>query len=173
MIPCSTERLILREFSLNDAPFVYELLNSAGWLQYIGDRTIRSIEDAQLYIEKHYLPSYVTNGYGAYIVSLKSTGELIGCCGLYKRDTLDHPDIGFALLKKFWHMGYAYEAASTIVKFATEELGFQTILGITMPDNKSSIKLLEKLGLQKIDTIRMGEEDEELLLFSYNSMPEK
>lgn len=170
MIRCSTERLILREFTLNDAPFVYELMNSEGWLKYIGDRTIRTIEDAKLYIEKHYLPSYTTNGYGAYIVSLKSSGELIGSCGLYKRDTLDYPDIGFAFLKKFWHMGYAYEAATAIKKIAMEELGFKTILGITMPDNKSSISLLNKIGFQKMDTIKLGEDDEELHLFRYNNM---
>ncbi|MCG2420183.1 GNAT family N-acetyltransferase [Aequorivita sp. F47161] len=160
-----TERLILREYSINDAPFVFELMNSEGWLKNIGDRNIKSIEEAESYLEKNYLSNYKKYGYGPFLVSLKEDGSPIGSSGLYKRESLDFPDIGFAFLSQFFNQGYAFEASMAVMKYAKETLKLQTITGITLPTNASSIKLLKKLGLLEVGLFTY-ENGEELLLFS-------
>ncbi len=160
-----TDRLELREYTLKDAPFIYKLMNSEGWLKNIGDRSINSIEDAEAYILKHYLSSYEKHGFGPYLVSLKEDETPIGSAGLYKRDNLNFPDVGFAFLAEFGNKGYAFEAANAVMQFAAENLKIQTIVGIVLPENLSSIKLLKKLGLSEIGTYKY-EDGEELLLFS-------
>lgn len=161
-----TERLRLQKISLADAPFYVKLFNSEGWLTYIGDRGVKTVQDAEAYIEKNYLPSYEKHGYGSYTVQLKATNETIGACGLYKRDNLDDPDIGFAFLGAYLGKGYGFEAASAIMRYAQTTLGIQKILGFTLENNVASIMLLEKLGLQQSGTYRFKNEEEELLLFS-------
>ena len=159
-----TDRLIIRKYTLDDAPFIYKLMNSEAWLKYIGDRNISSIQDAEAYLQKNYLSIYEKEGFGPYSVSLKD-GTPIGSAGLYKRVNLDYPDIGFAFLSDFMNKGYAFEAANAVMKYASEELGIQKIVGFTLPDNASSIKLLKKLNLSEIG-IYTYENGEELLLFS-------
>ncbi len=166
MISFETERLQLRYYTAADAPFIYELMNSEGWLNYIGDRDIKSIADAEAYIEEKYLPSYELNGHGAYIVILKETGIAVGSCGLYKRENLEHPDIGFAFLTEYLGKGYGFEASQGVMQHARETLGIRTFLGITLPANIPSIKLLEKLGLKKKGPFFFNDDTEELLLFS-------
>lgn len=160
-----TERLLLREYNLNDVPFIFKLMNSEGWLQNIGDRNIKTLEDAEAYMQKNYLSSYEKHGFGPYLVSLKEDGTPIGSSGLYKRDNLDFPDVGFAFLSEFANKGYAYESAKAVMNYAAEKLKLQTIVGITLPENSASIKLLKKLGLAEIGTYKY-EDGEELLLFS-------
>jgi len=166
MISFETERLFVREFTLEDGAFVLKLMNSEGWLHYIGDRDIKTIADAQVYIEEKYLPSYELNGYGAYIVILRETGIAVGSCGLYTRENLEHPDIGFAFLTEYLGKGYGFESSQGAMKHAREVLGVRTFLGITLPENIPSIKLLEKLGLKKKSPFFFNNDAEELLLFS-------
>lgn len=167
-----TERLRLREFTSDDCDFIIALLNSPGWLQFIGDRNVRNHEQAKLYLENGPLKSYRVNGYGLYMVEKKNDidGEPamasgVGMCGLLNRDTLDCPDIGFAFLPDFSGMGYALEIAKATLIYAKEKLGLQKIAAITLPGNVRSIRLLEKLGLSFRNTIRSAN-DEELLLYS-------
>ncbi len=160
-----TKRLILRKYSLNDAPFVYNLLNSKGWLENIGDKKIRTVDDAAIYIRLNYFTSYEMFGYGPFLVSLKNSEEPIGTAGLYKRDGLDHPDIGFAFLPEFWNKGYASEATKAILMFAKNKLKIKQITGITLPNNTPSKKLLKKLGLFEIGTYT-NKNGQVLLLFS-------
>lgn len=159
-----THRLIIRKYTYDDAPFIYKLMNSEGWLKYIGDRNITSVQEAEFFLQKNYLNSYEKRGFGPYYISLKD-GTFIGSAGLYKRENLNHPDIGFAFLSEFMNKGYAFEAAAAVMNYASEELGIQKIVGFTVPDNASSIKLLKKLGLSEIGTYSYVE-GEELLLFS-------
>lgn len=161
-----TNRLTLQKITIEDAPFYLKLFNSKGWLKYIGDRNVNSIEEAEAYIKKNYLPSYEQHGYGSYTVKLKQTGETIGACGLYKRENLEHPDIGFSFLNEYIGMGYGYEAASAVMEYAKTTLALTTILGFTVPYNTASIKLLKKLGLQQNGTFTFENDPEELLLFS-------
>lgn len=161
-----TERLFLRQLTTNDAEFVLELLNEPAWIQNIGDRGVRTIEDARLYISDKFAASYARFGFGLYLVELKESGEPVGICGLVKRDSLEDPDIGFAFLKRFWSKGYAYESASAVMDHARNRLGMTRIVAITVPGNQGSINVLEKIGLRFEKTMKAPGSDEELSYFT-------
>jgi len=161
-----TNRLRLKEFTLNDSEFIVELLNSPGWLQFIGDRNINTEEQAKNYLENGPIKSYKENGYGLWLVEKKDDSIAIGMCGIIKRETLDHPDIGFAFLPGFIGKGYAFEIASATMEYAKHQLNISKILAITVSNNSKSIRLLEKIGLKFIKPINFPVSKEELLLYS-------
>lgn len=162
-----TNRLLISKITLKDATFFLELVNSPGWLKYIGDRKIRSVKDAKAYLQKGTLKSYVDFGFGFYKLLLKEKDNIpIGICGLIKREQLDDVDIGFALLPEFEGKGLGYEASVSVLQLAKDKFGLEKIVAITLPNNKSSIKLLEKLGLTYQKGIKPFDDDEELLLFA-------
>ncbi|HJT67472.1 MAG TPA: GNAT family N-acetyltransferase [Pyrinomonadaceae bacterium] len=146
MTVLETERLILRHFNTDDAPFILALLNEPSFLRYIGDKKVRTLEDAGQYILNGPVATYELHGFGLYKVELKDAHTPIGMCGLLKREELPQPDIGFAFLPDFWNKGFASEAAAAVLKDARERLKLDRILAIVNPDNEASIKLLEKLG---------------------------
>jgi len=158
-----TERLILREFNLEDAPFVLNLVNMPSWLAFIGDKNVHSIEDAKQYLTNGALKSYAENGYGLSAIILKDSKLPIGMCGLVKRDSLEDIDIGFALLSEYAGQGYAYEIASATLRHAKKVLGIKKIIAITNANNTSSIKLISKLGLQFEKTVNLSINDSALL----------
>ncbi len=160
-----TERLKLREFNSTDGEMIFELLNSPGWLKYIGTRSIETTDDAINYIETKLRKGYKESGFGFYLVELKSTGEKIGMSGLVKRDGLDNVDVGFALLPQFENKGYAYESTAAVMKFAKEQLKLSKLAAITVPYNTPSIKLLEKLGMKFDKKINIPGDPEDLLLY--------
>jgi len=160
-----TERLRLREFNSTDGEMIFELLNSPGWLKYIGTRSIETTDDAINYIETKLRKGYKESGFGFYLVELKSTGEKIGMSGLVKRDGLDNVDVGFALLPQYENKGYAYESTAAVMKFAKEQLKLSKLAAITVPYNTPSIKLLEKLGMKFDKKINIPGDPEDLLLF--------
>ena len=168
MIVLETERLTLRKFSTDDAPFILALLNEPSFLRYIGDKGVRNLEDARQYILNGPVESYARNGFGMYLVELRETNLPIGMCGLVKRDGLTDADVGFAFLPAYWSKGYAVESASAVLAFAREVLGLKQILGITLPDNHSSIKVLQKIGLRFEQMVKLSEDKEELMLFTTN-----
>lgn len=159
----STERLFFREFTLADSEFFIRLLNSEGWLKFIGDRNVHTIEDAEKYLEERIIHFYKILGFGFYLVSLKDETP-IGMCGLIKRDSLDDIDIGFAFLPEYTGKGYGFEAANATMEFARKTLKLKRIVAITVKENISSIQLLKKIGLKEEGMIMQG--DEELMLFS-------
>lgn len=158
-----TPRLRLRKFTLEDAPFIMRLVNEPAWLQYIGDRHVHSIADAEQYLLKGALRSYEEHGFGSGMVLLKETGEEIGMCGLFKRDYLDEADIGFAFLPEYYGKGYGTEIAQATLDYARETLGFDRVAAFTSKDNFTSMKLLAKIGFKPAGTITL--EGEELNLF--------
>lgn len=160
-----TERLVIREVEERDAAFMNELLNSPGFLKYIGDRGVRSDEDARIFIRDRYRKSYADNGYGLYAVLLKANGEPVGISGFVRRDSLPGPDLGFAFLPDYEGKGYGNESALAVLKFGREKLGFDRVLAITTLDNQASIRLLEKLGFIFNEVIT-GTDGERLNLFS-------
>jgi len=160
-----TDRLVLRQFELTDTKFIVELVNSPGWIEFIGDRNIRTEEAAINYLQNGPIKSYRDNGLGLGMVELKD-GTPIGMCGILRRDTLENPDIGFSFLPEFMGMGYAFEIASATLNYAMNRLNLKTILAITVPTNIRSIQLLEKIGLRFIKTIYTPVDNEELMLFS-------
>ncbi|TAE06484.1 MAG: N-acetyltransferase [Bacteroidetes bacterium] len=143
-----TPRLTLRKFTLEDAPFIVSLVNSEGWLRFVGDRNIKTIEDAQQYITNSLIQGYIDNGFGLWLVERTDDREPLGMCGLVKRATLDCPDIGFAFLPAHTGKGYALESAKATLTYAQQTLGLPTIYGITLPENQKSIAVLEKIGLR-------------------------
>jgi RimJ/RimL family protein N-acetyltransferase len=161
-----TERLLLREFSLDDTAFIIELLNSPGWIKYIGDRNIKTEQQALAYLQNGPLKSYQQNGFGLSMVEKKDGHVPIGMCGIIKRDTLDNPDIGFAFLPEYNGKGYALEMAAATLAYAKQALGLPVISAITLADNSKSIRLLEKIGLQFSQTVVFPGSEEELLLYN-------
>ncbi|AQG78821.1 GNAT family N-acetyltransferase [Spirosoma montaniterrae] len=158
-----TDRLTIRQLTTDDTAFIIELVNSPGWLQFIGDRHIHTPEQARYYLENGPIVSYAQRGYGLYGVGIKPGSTLIGMCGLIKRDTLPQPDIGFAFLPDYIGKGFAFEAARAVRTYAHEQLGLSVLYAIVLPQNKSSIRLLERIGLAYIEPFQQG--DTELLLY--------
>jgi ribosomal-protein-alanine N-acetyltransferase len=161
-----SNRIYLREAQLTDTAFFIELMNTAGWLKYIGDRKIKTVEDACAYIENSLLASYKNNGFGLYVISLIETNTLIGMCGLVKRDTLGLPDLGFAILPQHEGKGYVFEACKRTTKFAKEQLELAEILEITSPTNLRSQNLLERLGFEVVQNNTYESDGETLLKYS-------
>ena len=152
--------------NVEDAAFILELLNDPSFIQNIGDRMVRTIEDACSYIVNGPVASYAKNGFGLCLVILKGTGESIGMCGLIKRDGLDDVDIGYAILPKFWSKGYAVESAQAVKAYARDVVGLKRLVAITDPANVGSIRVLEKIGLRFEKMVRLSADDIDLKLFA-------
>ena len=158
-----TERLRLRQFTLDDTKFIIELLNSPGWVEFIGDRNVKTEEQAIQYLQNGPMKSYLENGYGLSLVETKD-GQPIGMCGIIRRANLEHPDIGFAFLTEFIGKGYGYEIATATLNYAIHNLKLPKIVAITVPHNIKSIKLLEKIGMKFVKRFT-NENGEELFLY--------
>ncbi len=163
-----TERLLLRQFSTEDAVFILALLNDPSFIRNIGDKGARTIDDANSYILNGPVASYAKNGFGLYLAKLKETNESIGMCGLIKRDTLEDVDIGYAFLPRFWSKGYAVESALAVKEYAKNVVGLNRIVAVTDPENEGSIRILEKIGLQFERMVKLSDDDIELKLFAAN-----
>jgi RimJ/RimL family protein N-acetyltransferase len=162
----TTPRLVVRDLRLEDAPFIVALLNDAAFIRNIGDRGVRTEEDAREYLTAGPLASYARHGFGLCAVTLAGSGELAGICGVLRRDELPEPDLGFAFLPQFRGQGYAFEAASAVKADARARLGLSTLLAIVNPENSASIRLLEKLGFTREGTVRLAGEAVDLSLFA-------
>lgn len=166
MIELNTERLLVRGFDTNDAEFILELLNQPSFIQFIGDKGVRSVDDARNYITTGPIESYRRHGFGLYLVELKDRKVPIGMCGVLKRESLPDPDLGFAFLPEYWGKGYAFEAASAALDQGRDFFKLARILAITNPDNDASIKLLAKLGFQFERVMKLSTDSDEVKLFS-------
>jgi RimJ/RimL family protein N-acetyltransferase len=154
-----TERLALRWLDAGDASFILQLVNEPLWLKYIGDKGVRTLQDAQNYISNGPAAMYMRLGFGLYLVELKDGAKPLGICGLIKRESLEDVDLGFAFLSDFWGRGYAYEAAAGTMSYARTTLGLGRIVAIVSPDNHPSAKLLEKLGFHFERMVDSGGDD--------------
>ncbi len=160
-----TERLIIRPTSENDAEFILELLNTPKWIKYIGDRNVKTVEDAKGYIREKMLPQLEKLGYGNYTLIRKKDNQKIGTCGLHDREGLDGIDIGYAFLPEYEKQGFAFEAAAQIKAAAFNEFDIKVLSAITRKDNFSSQQLLKRLGLKLVGTTMLPNDDDELLFF--------
>ncbi len=161
-----TENLRLRKFTTADGDFVVELVNTPGWLEFIGNKGVRTREEAQLYLITGPMTSYEKFGFGLYMVELKADKTPIGMCGLIKRESLEDVDIGFALLPQYHRKGFAYEAALSTLNYAQNSLGIKRIVSITNSNNVRSISLIQKLGMVFEKKIKLPPEKKEILLFA-------
>ena len=168
MIVAETPRLFISEFQIQDAPFYLELLNTPKWIQFIGDRNLKTVEDAEKYLLERTIPLYKKQGYGFYKLTWKDNNKPIGTAGLIKRVELEHTDIGFALLPSYEGKGFGFESSKAILELAHSKFSLKSVYGITLEHNTNSIKLLEKLGLTFEKRIKPFEDDKELLLFTIN-----
>lgn len=166
MIIVETERLRLRRFTLDDAEFVLGLLNEPSFHRYIGDKGVRTLDDARDYLRSGPLASYETYGYGLFLTSLKDGDVPIGMCGVLQRDNLDHPDVGFAFKPDFWGQGYATEAAAAVMEWGRREKGLEKIIAVTMQENQASAAVLERVGLRFERLIQFFENEPPSRLFS-------
>jgi RimJ/RimL family protein N-acetyltransferase len=166
----TTQRLALRELQADDAPFILGLLNEPSFIENIGDRGVRTIDDAVRYIENGPRDSYARNGYGLWMVELRDIGEAMGMCGLIRRDTLPAPDIGYAFLPRYWNRGYAVESCTAVRDHALHTLALPRLLAIVSPGNEASVKVLERIGLHFQQLVRLSDDDDdELQLFSLDA----
>jgi RimJ/RimL family protein N-acetyltransferase len=163
LIQC--ERLSLRELGLYDAEFILRLLNEPGFLRFIGDKGVRTLDDAREYLSKGPLESYRRHGFGLYLVLLRRDATPVGICGLVKRDTLVDPDVGFAFLEQYWSKGYASESAAAVLAYGRDALGIERIVAITAVDNRGSMAVLEKIGLTFERRVKLGGDTKELNLY--------
>lgn len=161
-----TSRLRLQPLTENDAAFIVALLNQPSFIQFIGDRGVRTEQEARRYIAEGPMRSYSQHGYGLMRVESKAHAKPVGMCGLVKRDFLADADIGFAFLPECWSQGFAFEAASAVLNYAFDSLALKRVVAIVQDNNDSSIKLLCKLGMQPAGTISTPPDDLELLLFA-------
>lgn len=145
MVELRTARLNLTPAAQADAAFVLELLNDPGWIRNIGERGVRSLDDARAYIRDRFSQSL-------WLVVRDAAGEPLGVCGLAERDVLDSPDLGYAFLERHSGQGYATEAAAAVVRHVREALRLPKLAAITDPANQASRRVLAKLGFRYIDT---------------------
>ena len=161
-----TARLRLRELSVGDAAFVLELVNEPGWLRFIGDKGVRTLDDARKYVEDGPAASYRKHGFGLYLVEEKASGVPLGICGLVRREELDDVDVGFALLERFQGRGYARESAEAVVDLARSRFGLARLVAITDPGNEASIRVLERIGFSFERRLRLRADGAELALYA-------
>jgi RimJ/RimL family protein N-acetyltransferase len=163
-----TPRLRLRRLTEADAPFIMALLNDPDWIRFIGDRKVRSLDDARAYLRRAPLAMYERMGFGMYLAERREDGAPVGLCGLVKRDALEDVDVGFAFLSAYRGRGYALEATAAALAHDTERHAIKRVVAITLAENGPSIRLLERLGLAFERTIRLPDDPGELLLYAKN-----
>lgn len=164
-----TERLFIRTTQLTDEQFIFDLLNTPNWIRYIGDRKIKTLEDAKAYIENRMLSALREFGFSNNTIIRKSDQRKIGVCGLYKKEGLEYHDIGFALFPEFEGQGYAFEACARLIEYSRQKFDITQIQAITLEENESSQKLLERLGFVHQGAVFLEKEGEELLLYLLNN----
>ena len=160
-----TERLLLRPISTADTGFILELYNSPKFIEFIGDRNIRTMEDAENYIVGKFLPQMEKIGFGNDLIIRKCDSMKIGTVGIFEREGLDVHDIGFSFLPEFEGQGYGFESASKLLRTAFNEFGLKKISAITTKTNFSSQKLIGRLGLRYLKTVLIPNADEELMYY--------
>ena len=165
----STPRLRLRLLVPDDAPFIHALVNDPDWLRYIGDRNVRTLDDARGYIANGPAAMFERHGHALFAVELREDATPIGICGILKRDYLDAPDLGFAFLPAYRAQGYAREAAAATLAWGLEAHGFERMLATTALDNEASVRLLEKLGFRFERTARMPGDAHDVRLFAWTA----
>ena len=163
-----TERLSLRHLTVDDAPFILRLVNEPSWLEFIGDKGVHSLEDARGYLTNGPIAMYARAGFGLYMTELRDGGSPIGLCGLIKRDSLPDVDIGFAFFPEQWGKGYAYEAASAVLKRAQSVLSMRRVVAIVSPGNRRSIELIGRLGMVLETELDLDGHGAKTLLFACN-----
>jgi len=171
MTVLETDRLLLRHFTLDDADFILRLVNDPAFIANIGDRGIRTRDDAATYLTDGPIASYAQHGHGLYLVALKESSEAIGICGLLKRIQFPDIDVGYAFLPEFWSRGFALESATAVVGHARDVLHVNRVIALVSPENARSIKLLEKLGFEFSELRQMRPDGPPTAIYGHDWSP--
>lgn len=166
MTVLETDRLLLTRLTYDHCDFVMELVNEPSFKRFIGDKDVRTLQDARRYLAEGPIGLYERFGYGMFLVTVKDTETPAGICGLLKRDGFDDPDLGFAFLRRFRRSGYAIESARAVLRHGIEDLHLQRIIAMADPDNEPSVRLLEKLGFSYERMVRMPGDEDEINLYA-------
>ena len=161
-----TERLHLRPVTLDDADLMLAVWNDPAFVHHVGDRGIRTLEESIKTLKDGALRLFEEHGFGPYRVSLKTDDSAIGICGIFSREGMDEPDIGFSVLPKFCKRGYAYESATAVINYARDDLKLPRLTAIVSPDNAASVGLIKKLGFQFERMLRLPGEDKDISLYA-------
>ncbi|MEQ1906433.1 MAG: GNAT family N-acetyltransferase [Pirellulaceae bacterium] len=162
-----TERTIVDKITLDDASFILKLVNSPGWVRFIGDRNVANVDDACSYLRNGFLRSYDECGFSYYVARLKPDLLPIGIGGFLKKPSLENPDFGFALLPNYFGQGLALEFSRAILDYGIQNYSFRVLDAVTTPDNIRSIPLLEKLGFIDHGIVKSETGDQDLRLFRW------
>ncbi len=160
-----TQRLKLQVVLPDDAEFLFKLMNTQKWYDFIGDRGIKTVDDARQYIMNKMHPKLSEKGFVNHLMIDKTTNKIVGTCSLHDRDGVDGMDIGYALLPEFEGKGYASEGAQAMISLAFNVHQQKRISAITSDDNKQSYGLLEKLGFTQNGYIKLPNSDESIRLY--------
>jgi RimJ/RimL family protein N-acetyltransferase len=161
-----TERLSLRRLTLEDADLMLAVWNDPAFYKYVGDRGIRTREQAQEAMAAGALQLYENYGYGPFRVALRESDQPIGICGLFRREGFDDPDIGWSVLPDHGGKGFAFEAGTAVLNYAFEELALNYVVAFISAENMPSIGLAKKLGLRYERMTRMVGDEEDVCLYS-------
>ncbi len=161
----NTERLEMRWLTPNDAPMMLAVWNDPAFVRHVGDRGVRTLEQARAAIEAGPVRLYTDYGYGPFRVTRREDGIDLGVCGLFRREGLDEPDIGFAVLPEFCGQGFGFEASVAVLDHARDALKLPCVTAIVSPQNNPSVGLLEKLGLLYERPVRLPGEDRDVSLY--------
>jgi len=164
-----TERLRMNWLTEDDADLMLAIWNDPDFIRFVGDRGVRTLDEARVAMREGVLKLYREFGYGPYRLTLHGSGEAMGICGLFKRDNLEYPDIGYGLLPAFCGSGFAFEAARAVTEHALEHMKLAELCAIVTPENTRSVHLLEKLGMVAGEQIRMPGDNEDVVLYKCQS----
>lgn len=166
MTELQTERLKLRPFTLEDAEAYWPLVSDPAVLRYTGETPLPSVDAACELLASHPLRDYEVHGYGRMACVEKSTGRLVGFCGLKYLEDIQETDIGYRFLPDCWGKGYATESAQIIMHHGARKLGLGRIIGLVEPENIGSMRVLEKLGLAFESEVMLADHPERLWLYA-------
>ena len=147
-----TDRLLLRQFTEEDAEAFFKLNSDPEVLRFVPDKALLNVEQARQILIDHPIADYRKHGFGRCACILKSTGENIGFGGLKYLDEFGEVDVAYRLIPAYWGRGLATEVAKASVQFGFTNLGLKRIIGLVMPENIASIRALEKAGLRYVET---------------------
>ena len=165
MLILETNRLTLHEFKKSDAVFLLNIMNQPDYHRYIGDRGIRTIENAETYIAEKFEASYRHLGFGFWLIREKESRTPVGFAGLIKREELSEPDVGYAIDEKMSGNGFAEEATRGILTYVRDVLSFPVVSAITDPENHASINVLTKCGFHFDECVPVFDDGEALNVY--------
>ena len=148
-----TDRLLLREYVGEDAEAFFKLNTDPEVLRFVPDKQLTNVEQARQILIDHPIADYEKYGFGRGACILKSTGEQIGFAGLKYLEELGEVDVAYRLMPAYWGQGLATEVALASVRYGFAELGLKQIIGLVMPKNIASVRVLEKTGLRYAETV--------------------